>query len=447
MALVSTGDVNVPSSISGTGTSARASLLSGHIFNAGLEQPEILKSLIVKYPGFWFSELLESIPDVSGEIESDVYTWQILDRTRKSTVLTYVSGDGTATIVADTDIAQTETGSLGYFLVGDVIRNGNTGINYRVSAVADGGAVQRVSITKYDADSSIAQAEIDGHSFGHIGTAFERGSSASGGTRVHLPTTASNFTTIQRRGWVIERGVLSQKTYVDDKSWYFQQEDIEQKEFMRDYQATLLFGKSFQTRTGIQHTKGIMEYAEDSGQSVTFNAAVGVQESDWVTLTEALLPEQGSDDLIVLMGERILLQNQQALASAGYRAIPNSDKPAVLAGLNFETYMIGGKRFHFKYFNMFSDTAIVPSVTPSSTAKDFKNVALVLDLGNVAGAGRNIQVKHRKGAKFIQKAIPGMASPGMEAASAYDGLQMELLSEFTTACMLPNRLGLVYANS
>ena len=438
-------DINVPSTISGQGTSARASLLSGHIFNAGLEQPEILKSLIVKFPGFWFSELLDSIPDVSGEIESDVYSWQVLDRTRKSTTLTYVSGTGTATIVCDTDIAQTETGSLGYFLVGDTVRI-ETGTVLRVSAVADAGAVQRISLQNFDGSTTIAQAAVDGLKAGHIGTAFARGSSGSGGTRVYLPGTDYNVTTIQRRGWTIERGVMAQKTYVDDKSWYFQQEDIEQKEFMRDYQATLLFGTRQLNRTAVSGTRGIMQYAEGSGQTVDFNSTVGVQESDWVSLVEALLPQQGSDDLIVLMGERIFLQNQMALADR-YRSIPNSEKPAQIAGLNFESYSIGNKNFHFKYFDMFSDTALVPSVTPSSTVKDFKNVGLVLDLGSVAGAGRNIQVKHRKGAKFIQKAIPGMASPGMEAASAYDGLQMELLTEFTTACLLPNRLGLVYASS
>jgi hypothetical protein len=39
---------NVPSSISGTGTQGRSQVLSGHIFNAGLEKPEILEALIIK---------------------------------------------------------------------------------------------------------------------------------------------------------------------------------------------------------------------------------------------------------------------------------------------------------------------------------------------------------------------------------------------------------------
>jgi len=441
MSLVS--GVNVPSSITGTGTTAAASVLSGHIFNAGLEQPEILRDLIVKFPNYWFSKLLDEVPDVSGEIESDIYTWNVMDRTRKSSELNYISGTGTAAVVVDAvDIAATGT-NLGYFLVGDEVRVMETGVNYRVTAVSDNGGLQRLTLAAFDG-GNIVTGDVDGYHAGHIATGFARGSSGSGGTRVYLPSSAYNVTNIHRRGATIERGVMSQKTYVDDKSWYFKQEDIEQKEFMRDFHGKLLFGQRFKGTTN--QTRGLIEYAEGGANLVPFNSAVGVQESDWVTLAESLIVNQGSDDLVVLMGERIFLQNQQALADR-YRSIPNSEKPAQLAGLNFTSYEIGNKRFHFKYFDMFSDTAMLPSVTPSSTAKDFKNVALVLDMGYATPGQRNIQVKYRKGAKFIQKMITGMASPGLTASNAYDGLQMELLCEFTSAVLLPNRLGLVYANS
>lgn len=434
---------NTPSSITGTGTTSAASLLSGHIFNAGLEQPEILKDLIIKFPNFWFSKLLEEVPDVSNdELESDTFSWQILDRTRKGATLTYVSGTGTAAIVVDTNLTASGT-NLGYFLVGDEVRVVDTGEMYRVTVVAVSGGVQRLTLERYSA-TSIAQAEVDGLKIGHISTGFARGSAGSGGTRVYLPGSEYNVTNIHRRGFTVERGVLNQKTYVDDKSWYFNQEDIEQKEFMRDFQLKILFGKRF--KGTVNQTNGLMNYAENSGNVVGFNSTVGVQEADWMTLAESLLPQQGSDDLVVLMGERIMIQNQAALGDR-YRSIPNSEKPAQLSGLNFSSYEIGGKKFHFKYFDVFSDTAVVPAVTPSATAKDFKNVALVLDMGYAKPGQRNIQLKYRKGAKAIQKAITGMASPGFEVSNAYDGLQMELLCEFTNACLLGNRLGLVAATS
>jgi len=436
---------NVPSSVSGTGTTSRASLLSGHIFDAAMEKPEILEALIVKFPQFWFNELLESIPDVSGEIESDVYTWQILDRTRKSATVSSVANGTSATATITTNIAAASP-NLGYFLVGDEIRVMDSGENGRVTAVAIAGGFQTIDVVRSAGGNwSAALLPTGGTAkIGHIGTGFARGSSASGGTRVSLPGTDYNVTSIHRRGFTIERGVLSQKTYVDDKSWYFQQEDIEQKEFMRDFQLKMLFGQRVLDRSGVSQNRGLMQYTEGSGVLQPFSSAVGVQESDWVQVAESLMPQGGSEDLVCLMGERIFIQTQQALADR-YRSIPNSEKPAQLAGLDFQTYMIGGKRFNFKYFDLFSDTQALPSVTPSSTAKDFKNVALCLDLGNTTG-GRNVQVKYRKGAKFIQKFITGMASPGMEVSNAYDGLQGELLCEFTVANLLPNRHALLYAN-
>lgn len=434
---------NVPSSISGTGTSARASVLSGHIFGAGLEQPEILKSLIVKFPNYFFSKLLEEVPDVSSDdLESDTFSWQIMDRTRKGATLTYTSGATTAAVIVATNIAASGT-DLGYFLVGDEIRVAATGMNYRVTAVSVSGGFQNLTLARYDG-AVIAQADVDGLAAGHISTGFARGSAGSGGTRVYLPGNDYNVTNIHRRGCVIERGVLAQKTYVDDTSWYYKQEDFEQKEFMRDFQLKLLFGKLF--KGTVNQTKGLMEYAEGSGNVVGFNQAVGVQESDWMSLVQSLIPQQGSDDLVVLMGEKIFIQNQAALADR-YRSIPHSEQPAQLSGLNFTSYEIGNKKLHFKYFDIFSDPAVVPAVTPTATAKDFRNTALVLDMGYATAGQRNIQVKYRKGAKFIQKFITGMASDSLEVSNAYDGLQMELLTEFTTACLLPNRLGLVTATS
>ena len=282
---------------------------------------------------------------------------------------------------------------------------------------------------------------------GHIGTSFARGSAGSGGFRQYLPGTAYNFTNIHRRGFKIERGVLAQKTYVDNTTWYYKQEDFEQKEFMRDFEAKLVFGTQF--KGTINQTRGLKEYAALSGQTVTYSSSVGVQEADWAQLLQQLIPQQGSNDLIALCGEKILVDTNHALGP-NYRTIPKDQIPQQLAGLNFQSYEIAGKRVHFAYFELFSDSAVnpLPYGGPSSTAIDYRNYALVLDFGTVAGAGeRNIQVKYRDGAKFIQKMIPGMVGDGLQTSNAFDGIQGELLTEFTTVCLLPNRLGAIYANS
>lgn len=439
---------NVPSTISGTGTQARSQVLSGHIFNAGLEVPQILEDLIVKFPDYWFAKLLEDIPAVTEEINSDNFTWEIMERTRKGATITNVANGTTATATLTLDITADGSADLGYFLVGDEIRVANSGENGRVTAVGNAGGFQTIDVVRYAGGNWSTSLVNTNHKIGHIGTGFARGSSSGGGYRSYLPTYDNNVTTIHRRDFKIERGVMDQITWVDKQAgyWYYKQEDFEQKEFFRDFHAKLLFGKKFQTRTGVQQNKGIMEYAEGSGNLVGFSSAVGVQESDWITLAENLIPQQGSDDLVVLMGHRIFVENMAALGDR-YRQVPNQEKPAQIAGLDFQSYLIGGKKFHFKYFDMFSDEAIVPSVTPTSTAKDFRNVALVLDLGMASANQRNIQVKYRSGAKFIQKLIPGMVGPGAEASNKYDGVEGALLCEFTNAVLLPNRLGLVYATS
>ncbi len=46
---------DVPTSVSGQGTQGRSTttgVLSGHIYNAGMEKPQILESLIIKSEGF-----------------------------------------------------------------------------------------------------------------------------------------------------------------------------------------------------------------------------------------------------------------------------------------------------------------------------------------------------------------------------------------------------------
>lgn len=441
--------IDIPTSVSGQGTQARnGQVLSGHLYNAGMEVPEILPSLIIKYPNFYLTDLTEKIAGVaSADLDSDVYAWQIMDRTRKGATITAIASGTTTAATLTLDITADGTNDLGYFLVGDEFKVVDSGINGRVTAVSNAGGFQTIVVARYDAAAWAVATITTGFKIGHIGTGFARGSAGSGGVRSYIPGTDYNVTNIHRRGFKIERGVMSQKTWVDNETWYYKQEDFEQKEFMRDFEAKIVFGKRYLDRSGVSQTRGLQEYAEGSGQSVTFSSGVGVQEADWSQLLKQLYPQQGSNDLIALCGEQILFDTNHALKS-NYRTIPKDQIPQQLAGLNFQSYEIAGKRVHFAYFEVFSDAAVVPVVTPTSVAKDYRNYALVLDFGTVTGAAeRNIQIKYRSGAKFIQKMIPGMVGNGLQSANAYDGIQGELLTEFTNVCHLPNRLGQIYANT
>jgi hypothetical protein len=443
-----------PSSTSGSGAIGRnGSILSGHIFNAGLEMPDVSPILTLKYPQYYLQTLAEKIKGVSVAQGSKVHTWYVQDRTRKGAAVSSVANGTTATATITTDITyDTSVGNYGYFLVGDLIRV-STGENGIITAISGAGGVQTIDVVRYGGGSwSTTLLPTSGAYIGHIATAFAEGSSDAGGVRSYLPTEEYNVMQILRRKFKVTSDMLNQKTWIDDKTWYFKQEDFEQKEFMRDVEALLVFGKRYNsgTLTGTNTTRGLMEYAEGSGVNVGFSSAVGVQEADLSNFLKQIYTQDSSNDLIALCGEQFLFDVNHTLADR-YRAIPQSEKPAELAGLNFQSYEIGGKKIHFSYYQLFSDSAVVPQVTPSSTAKDFRNTALVLDFGTTEGGERNIQLRYRDGEtgsrKMVQKMIPGMASPGLEVSNAYDGLEGQLLAEVMPKVVLPNRLGLIYANS
>lgn len=439
---------NTPSSIVGAGTIKRDSgVLAGHIFNVGLEIPQILETLIIKYPQYYLLDLTEKIAGASKDLYNNTLTWNVMGRTRKSATASSVANGTTATATITTDIAfSSAQDNAGYFLVGDTLYIPNSGARARVTAVGNSGAFQTIDVVRPEGGNWSTALLTTNFKLGHVGTSFGEGSTGSGGFRSYFPDSDYNVTTILRRGFKVTRNMMKDKTWIDKETWYYKQEDFEHKEFMRDIEASTVFGTRFKSTSlgGANQSRGLLEYAEGSGKIVTYSSAVGCQEADLVYLIQQLLPENGSNDLIMLCGETLLIQIQQALGN-NYRNIGQSEKPRELAGMAFQSYEIAGKRIHFAYYELFSDDAIVPQVTASSTAKDFRNFGLVLDFGTVAGQGVNIEMHYLQ--RLIQKMIPGMASPGMEIANAFDGVQGELLAEFLPAVYLPNRLGLIYSNS
>lgn len=441
----------IPSTLINYTTQSTASgLFEGHVFNDGIEQPDVLGAVITKYPQFYLLSLTERI-GASGDIDNDTLSWNILDNTRKSATISSVANGTTAsaTLTLDTSYVLAD-GNLGYFLVGDVVRVSESGINGIVTAVGNSGAFQTITVSRFDGANWATSTVLATWHIGHIGSAYAEGSTGAGGYRTYFPTNDWNATQVMRRDFKITRSAMKSKTWINyegGKNWAFAQEDIEHKNFLRDVEANTVFGKRFKSSSiaGINTSRGLIEYAETLGQQVTFSSAVGVQEADWSYLLQQLSDQQGANDLIALCGTQILADTQHALGDR-YREIPTSEQPRALAGLGFTSYEFLGKKVHFAKYEMFSDTSILPNVAASSTVKDFRNTALVLDFSNTE-QGTNIQMKYRNGSKMIQKMIPGMASPGLEAASKFDGIEGSLLMEYMPVCFLGNRLGLVTANS
>jgi hypothetical protein len=445
--------VQIPSTFTNLNTFYNSTgLLEGHIFNQGLEQPDVLRALIIKYPKYYLTQLIDKIGG-SGEIDNDTISWNIMGRTRKGAAITALSNGTTTTATATLDTAyDAATGNLGYFLVGDTVRVSESGIIGRVTAVSNsGGTVQTIDVARYDGAAWATTTILNTWHIGHVGSMYGEGSTGAGGYRSYFPENDYNVTTKLRRDFKITRDAMKSKKWVDapgGKNWWYAQEDFEQREFMRDIEATVLLGKRFKSTSlqGANLSRGIIESAETSGKTVTFSSSVGVQEADWAYLAQQLSDEQGSDNLIALCGTQILADTMHSLGDR-YRTYPDMLPTALKeTGIDFTSYKFLGKTIHFAKYEMFSDTSIFPSVSASSTIKDSRNLALVLDFSPTDN-GTNIQLKYRNGSKLIQKMIPGMASPGLEAANKFDGIEGALLSEVTPVVYLPNRLGLVYSNS
>lgn len=448
--------ISFPTSQLNPGSANRGGIdLANHVFLSSLELPDISKVLTVKYPQYYLLSLSEKIAGASVAQGSRVHSWFIQDRTRKGCVASSIANGTTASATITTNIpydVASGNALFGYFLVGDLIRVNDSEENAIITAIgnsADPG-FQTITIARYAGGNWSTTLLPVNATIGHLGSAFAEGSADAGGVRLDMPYEDYNTMQIIRRKLKVSSDMLNQKTWIDDKSWFFQQEPFFQKEFMRDTEAILMFGKrALGTSGGTNYTRGLMEYAETSGIQTTYSSAIGVQEADLSNFLKQLYTQNASNDLIVLCGEQFLFDVNHALSDR-YRQVPLGEKPAELAGLDFQSYQIGGKRLHFAYYELFSDTSIVPPSTATSTAKDFRNLGLVLDFGTTDAGERNIQVRYRTGEtgdrKMVQKFITGMASPGVQISNSLDGMEIQLLSELMPKVVLPNRLGLIYSN-
>lgn len=439
--------VNSPSSITRTGTSSTDNgMFAGHLFATGLSKPQILESLLVKFPNYWLLDVAEKL-GLKRKIElyNGTYSWSKMGRTRKSSTISAIANGTTAAATLTTDIAYTDAHSSGYWLPGDTFYVVDTGARGRVTSVSNSGGFQTLVVAKIDGTNWATSTINSTHKIGHTGTTFGEGSSASGGTRSYFPTTDYNYSTIARRGIKVTRNMMKDKVYLADGSWYFVHEDFEQKEFMKDIDATLFFGTRYKSSTfgGLAQSRGLLEYAEEEGQEVTFSSSIGAQEADLKLLLENLVTQGGSKNLVLACGYKLFSDLQSALGN-NYRPVPTSTFQKA-TGIDVETYNFIGKEITLMHTDLFDDDAIVPQVAASSTAKDFRNFGILLDMGDVGGGKSNFEVGWVQ--DVTQKAITGMASDSYEISNAFDGVQMELLAEFMPIVYFPHRLGLLYSNS
>lgn len=439
--------INTPSSITGSGINKRDNgTFQQHIFNVGLSKPQILETLLEKFPNYHLLDIATKLGlNRKISLYNGTYNWTKMGRTRKGAVVSSVTNNTTTSATIVTDIAYTDANAAGYWLVGDTFYVVNSGVRGIITALGNSGGFQTIIVSRVDGASWAVATLAAAMKIGHTGSSYGEGSATSGGFRSYFPDQDYNYSTIARRGIKVTRSMMADKTVLSDGSWYYNQEDFEQKEFMKDIDATLFFGTRYKSATlgAASQSRGLLEYAEQEGQSVTFSSASGAQEADLKLLIEQLIPQGGSQDLVLGCGLKLFSSLQSALGN-NYRPIPTSNFQTQ-TGIDVETYRFFGKNISLMHIPMFHDETIVPSVAAGATAKDFQNFGIVMDFGSVGGGKSNFEVGYVQ--EVTQKAITGMASESYEISNAFDGAQMELLAEFMPICYFPHRLGLLYANS
>lgn len=447
--------IQYPSSLSG-GTTARAAIFESYVFNSGIHDPEYSKILTYKYPQYYLQALLDKV-GAAEPVAQDVFSWSIMDRTRKSATYTAIANGTSATATLTTDIAAASP-NLGYFQVGDVVRVGKTGALGRVSAIGIAGGFQTIDVVRPDGtnwSTTPLPAVTSGDVIGHVFTVFGEGTNGPDG-RLFLPVEDYNYTQILKRSMKVTGSEMSNRTILGDgKAWYFTVEEILMKEFARDREILLMFGNRA-SANGIKWTRGLLDWVQTDGISTTYASTPGVSEADLQLHIERLLPEGGSAEYLVLCGSRFLSRVMVALKDYAIHGQSYGPLGNNMAGLDFAGYKFAGKTIYFAYYELFDDQAVVPSVTAGASAINFKDFSLWLDMGTDSAGQKLIQLKYKSHGgiqrKFVHAIIPGMmtfdsAQSGGFAANSFDGVEVQLLSEVGLKVLLANRMGILRANS
>jgi hypothetical protein len=437
------------------GNSSRNPILSGYVFQSGIHKPEHSSILTYKYPQYYMTTMLDRL-GASEAKGQDLFSWNILDRTRESATLSTITSGGTtsdAVGVWTTDQAITST-DLGYFLVNDVVRL-PSGDLARITASADTGGFQAITVVKVGSGNwtnTVAVTDRIGHAF----SAFPEASSAPTG-RLYLPTEDYNVMTINRRSFKISGSEFTNRTYLGDgKSWYFNIEDIEMKEFAKDNEHIIMFGDLDETANSV--SRGVLDWAIASGVNNGFVGATGVSEANLRNHIKELVLQGVSNEIFVLCGIQFLADVQVALidyaidGALSYGSFGNNT-----AGLDFQSYKFLGKTVNFMHYELFNDESVVPVDTAGAATNvyDFSNFSLWLDLGSTSNGQKLITLCHKEldgqSRKFIHAYEVGMMNPdgtnGGNVANGDDAFTIHYLSETSVKVLNPERLGILAATS
>lgn len=387
------------------------------------------------------------------------FSWNIMDRTRDAGTASSVTGvPGTSATFEITEFDFTST-NLGGLVVGDIVLTEGGGL-LRVTAVEVSSVLsnkQKVTVVRHDGGTIAATELANAMVFGLVFNAFGEGSNAPDG-RLYLPVEDYNVTTILRKSFNISGSEFTNKTWLGNgEAWYWTIEDIHRKEFARDRELLILFGKL--NASGVKVSRGILDWVTSQGVITTYASSAGVSETDLMEHLRKLRVEGGSAEYLVLCGSKFYKNIQMAMRDyyiGGGISFGSFGSNEV--GLDVRKYDFMGIKCNFVLYELFDDKKALPySGTPSSTKIDYADFGLFLDLGSDSGGNKLIKLKYKEhggySRKFIQRLEVGMMNPsstdmeGGLVASGFDGFRIHMLSEIGIEVRLANRMGIMRASS
>ena len=117
-------------------------------------------------------------------------------------------------------------------------------------------------------------------------------------------------------------------------------------------------------------------------------------------------------------------------------------------GLDIPSYYFMDTKIALQHYPLFDDDKTLAwTGTSTSTKTNFRNAAIILDLGNTSAGEANIQKFYRSGADgmdaaMIHKLIPGMVGDsGMTASNSFDGWEVQILAELGWKVQNAHRMG------
>ena len=427
------------------GTYDSSTIESNALVTNLLKYPEISKTLIRQYPQYSLTYFTEGTGRWAKEalIGHNKFEWFIQGRlNRPSTLVTALSATVAAgaqftfTVQEDylnpNDVVRFEDGVQAIILSGPVAN----GANYDYTAIHQGGS------------GSVTQAASALSKVGTIGSAFPEGSKQGFENHVY-PDKYVNYLTTFRKAKTVTGSALTDITWIENNGqrlWYFTDMDNVMNEFLYQKELAFWYGKSTMDASGNNYANGIV-----TGDGLLSQIA-GANSSNYggMTLTEKQLTQFLADlqynsgnkngRFMVFTGTGGRLAFHEAMkefVKAGSSLVYDVDQGRDLkVGVNYTSYIALGMEIMLVHCQLFVDPNLHSDLDPTTGFPKESFRMCFLDMGVTNGVS-NIEVK-TKGAGgidrgMIVKYLPGMVNPfdqkSMMATSAYDGFQMEMLSE------------------